>query len=93
MGSTESKPKKSYDDLVCMLDELSYGWETSYECQNRFNIYAIVISNNIVKLAKEKPELITNVVKVYPEVKEYLFEILGYDIFRRFSNQLELYHI
>ena len=93
MGVTDSKPDKTYDDLVCMLDTLTYGWETSGECQYRLNIYANTITDNVTKLVKEKPGLIINVIKVYPEAKGYLFEILGTDKYRHISNQLELYHL
>lgn len=93
MGNTESKTGKNYNDLVYLFDILTYGFDTSYECYDRLKFNSEIIMENISKLVKEKPELFMNVIKVYPQVKEYLFEIIGKDEYRYISYQLDLYYL
>ena len=93
MGATESKSEKTYDDLICMLNTLTTGYDTPYECRDRLKSHSTLISNNVIKLVQEKPGLLINVIKVYPEAKEYFFEILGPDDYRIISDQLNLYHL
>jgi hypothetical protein len=93
MGITESKIDKEYNDLVYIFDLLTYGFDTSYECYDILKFNSDIIINNVSKLVTEKPELFMNVIKVYPQVKEYLFEILGNERYCNISNQLDLYYL
>ena len=93
MGMTESKIDKNYNDLVYIFDNLTYGFDTPYECYDRLKFNSEIIIENVLKLVKREPELFMNVIKVYPQVKNYLFEILGTDEYRHVSNQLDLYYL
>ncbi len=93
MGITNSKHNQSYNELVYQLDTLTCGWDTPSECHSIFIINAGLITDNVSKLVEEKPELIINVIKVYPQVKEHLFDILGTEKYRHVSNQLEMYYL
>lgn len=93
MGIVNTKHEQPYDELVYLLDTLTYGWDTPSECHSLFIIHAELITDNVSKLVQEKPELIINVIKIYPQVKEHLFDILGTDKFRHVSNQLGLYYL
>ena len=93
MGITESKIDTEYNKLVYIFDILTYGFDTPYECYDVLKFNSEIVIENISKLVTEKPELFMNVIKVYPQVKEYLFEILGTEEYRNVSNQLDLYYL
>ena len=93
MGITESKIDTEYNKLVYIFDILTYGFDTPYECYDVLKFNSEIIIENISELVTEKPELFMNVIKVYPQVKEYLFEILGTEEYRNISNQLDLYYL
>ena len=93
MGIMESKIDKEYNEVVYIFDILTYGFDTPYECYDILKFNSVMINDNVSKLVTEKPELFMNVIKVYPQVKEYLFEILGNEKYRNFSYQLDLYYL
>jgi hypothetical protein len=93
MGITESKIDKNYNDLVYMFDILTCGFDTPYECYDRLKFNSDIIIDHLSELVKKKPELFMNVIKVYPQVKEYLFEILGNDEYSYISYQLDSYYL
>ena len=89
MGITESKIDKNYNDLVYMFDILTCGFDTPYECYDRLKFNSNIIIDHVSDLVIKKPELFVNVIKVYPQVKGYLFEILGKEKYRFISYQLD----
>ena len=93
MGITESKINKDYNKLVYIFDVLTYGFDTPYECYDILKFNLVMIIDNVSKLVIEKPELFMNVINVHPQVKEYLFEILGNERYRNVSYQLDSYYL
>jgi hypothetical protein len=93
MGQYNSKHDQEYNNLVDILDELSFGWKSHNECQLFLKKNSSLINLKAYKLVKEYPDVIIKLIKVHPETKLYLLDILGKDNIKNISLQLDEYNL
>ena len=93
MGQKQSILDQDYDNLINILDEITYGWKTIYECECILKDNTDLINIKAPKLVKEDPALIIKLIKIYPEAKVYLFEILGKENIKNISHKLDEYNL
>ena len=93
MGQKQSTLDQDYNNLINILDDLSYGWKTIYECECILKENKELINIKATKLVKEDPDLIIKLIKSYPEARIYLFEILGKENIKSIALKLDEYNL
>ena len=95
MGTYISKNEDDdeYTKIVIVFNNLIYGLITINECHIFLKTNPKLIKNNFYKLIIKNPKLITKLIKVYPEIRIYILNILDKEEFRFLSNELEIYNL
>jgi hypothetical protein len=93
MGQYYSKLDQEYDKLIDILDNIIYNWNAQNDCESILKTNSLLIKLKAHKLAQDNPELIIKLIKLYPETKLYLFEILGNNNIQNISIQLDDYNL
>lgn len=93
MGQYNTKIDQDYDNLVYIMEDMAYGWNSHYDCELILKNNSLLINLKAYKLVKENPDLIINLIKVYPEAKIYLNDILGESNLKNISIELDDYNL
>ena len=82
MGTNTSKNDNDYIKIVDRIDSFIHGFITLDEYQQFLNTQSILIKNNFYKIIIKNPGLIIRLIKIYPQTRKSLLNILGKEEFR-----------
>ncbi len=90
MGTNISKNDNDYIKIVDTIDSFINGFITLEEYQQFLNTHSILIKDNFYKIIIKNPGLVIKLIKIYPQVRKSLLNILGREEFRFLSHEFEV---